>query len=243
MTNDYREIIYARYASQYMTEYLVYDQSRYDREAVSLQARLEHWLPADKDANILDVACGAGQFLYFLNKKGYVNVAGVDVSPEQVEISRNVCSNVVLTDALAYLTEHKNAFDLITGFDVIEHFHKSELFPILDAMHAALKPGGRLILQTPNAESPWGMKVRYGDLTHELAFEPSVLRRTLAAAGFVSYEARECGPFVHGFKSFIRCGIWQILRQFLKLWNLAEVGNAGSGIYTRVFIAKADKPV
>lgn len=243
MTMDYREIIYSRYTSQYMAEYLVFDQSRYEKEAVSLQNRLEQWLPADKDANILDVACGAGQFLYFLNKKGYVNVAGVDVSPEQVEISRNVCSNVVLTDALAYLTEHKNAFDLITGFDVIEHFHKSELFPILDAMHAALKPGGRLILQTPNAESPWGMKVRYGDLTHELAFEPSVLRRTLAAAGFFSYEARECGPFVHGFKSFIRCGVWQILRQFLKLWNLAEVGNAGSGIYTRVFIAKADKPV
>jgi 2-polyprenyl-3-methyl-5-hydroxy-6-metoxy-1,4-benzoquinol methylase len=243
MTNNYREIIYARYTSQYMTEYLVFDQSRYDREAVSLQKRLEKWLPADKTANILDVACGAGQFLYFLNKKGYINVAGVDVSPEQVEISRKVCSNVVLTDALVYLTEHKNTFDLITGFDVIEHFQKSELFPMLDALHGALKPGGRLILQTPNAESPWGMKVRYGDLTHELAFEPTVLKRTLAAAGFDFYEARECGPYAHGFISFVRCCVWQTFRQFLKLWNLAEVGNAGSGIYTRVFVAKADKRV
>ena len=40
-------------------------------------------------------------------------------------------------------------------------------------MCRALKPGGRWILHTANAESPFYGRVRYGDITHEQAFTQS----------------------------------------------------------------------
>jgi hypothetical protein len=34
-----------------------------------------------------------------------------------------------------------------------------------------------------------------------------------------------------------------VIHATLALWNLAETGSVGSGIYTRVFVASALKPV
>jgi hypothetical protein len=84
--------------------------------------------------------------------------------------------------------------------------------------------------------------VRYGDLTHELAFDPTNLQSVLSIAGFDAFKARECGPYIHGAISLVRWSLWRLIAMGLRLWNLAETGSIGSGVYTRVFIAKADKP-
>jgi hypothetical protein len=39
----------------------------------------------------------------------------------------------------------------------------------------------------------------------------------------------------------LRAGIWQGFRLGFKIWNLAEVGGTGSGIFTRVFLISAVK--
>jgi len=83
---------------------------------------------------------------------------------------------------------------LITGFDIVEHFYKDEVLRFLDAAFAALKPGGRLILQTANADGPWGAQHRYGDFTHEVGFNTNSLGRLLRLTGFESVASRECGP-------------------------------------------------
>ncbi|HEX8903434.1 MAG TPA: hypothetical protein VF771_01190, partial [Longimicrobiaceae bacterium] len=103
-------------------------------------------------------------------------------------------------------------------------------------------PGGRLVLQTPNAASPWGLMIRYGDLTHELAFEPRSLAYALRHAGLRDVEIRECGPYVHGLRSLVRVGVWWLIRAGLRVWNLAETGSDQGGVYTRVFTAAALKP-
>ena len=123
------------------------------------------------------------------------------------------------------------------------HFYKDEVLRFLDACNNALKPGGRLVLQTPNADSPWGMSIRHGDFTHEVGFNPNALTRLLSLTGFQAIESRETGPIPlgHSIKSTIRFFIWQIIRAGLKLWNLAETGSAGSGIFTRVFLIAGKK--
>jgi hypothetical protein len=64
----------------------------------------------------------------------------------------------------------------------------------LAASFAALKPGGRLVLQTPNADSPFGVAMRYSDFTHEICFNPNALARLLALHGFGAIEVRELAP-------------------------------------------------
>lgn len=58
-------------------------------------------------------------------------------------------------------------------------------------------------------------------------------------AGFGDFEVRACGPVVHGAVSLIRRLLWIVIRAGLALWNLAETGSRGSGVYTRVFLARA----
>lgn len=241
--HPYRNRIYPTYTSLHSPEVHERKQADLEYTARPLIAGLRGWLPANKDAACLDVACGAGALLFALRQAGYNTLYGVDYSIEQAANAKLVCEHVEQGDAIAYLTQNKEKFDIITAYDIIEHFDKAEIFTFVDALFGSLKPGGRLIVQTPNADSPWFGTVRYGDFTHELAFTPQSLSLILKVAGFSQFESRECRPFVHGLKSGLRAILWRCLRGTLTAWNLIETGSIGSGIYTRVFIAKADKPI
>lgn len=240
---SYRKRIYPRYTSNRMPAFLMYSELDYARAAKPILHRLRGWLPAERKSHCLDVACGVGQLLYALKTAGYTNLCGVDISPEQVAAAKRVWSDVREADAISFLRSHTENFHFITCFDIVEHFAKDELFDFLDALYGALRPGGRVIFQTPNAESPWGLMLRYGDLTHELAFDPNSLSHALSLAGFNNFEVRGSGPYIHGMRSLVRWVMWRGISAGLRLWNLAETGSAGSGVYTRVFVAKADKPI
>lgn len=214
----------------------------YDADARSIASRLQGWLPARRDAVILDVGCGPGNVLYFLEKRGYTNLTGVDLSEEQIAQARAMVRTATLVVGdMHQLLDQDDQYDLIVGLDIIEHFTRQEGFALVERFARALKPGGRLILQTPNAESPWASNYRYSDLTHETMFSPRSLKYLLSTQGFTDFEVRESGPYVHGLKSTIRWGLWQAIRGGLKLWNLAETGTVGSGCYTRVMMATAVK--
>lgn len=235
---DYRSRIYERYASAFQGAASVFDVEAARRWSRAYRYYLRGWLPEHREARVLDIACGGGKLLQFYLDSGYTDVHGVDVSPEQVALARQVTANVTHANVLDYLAEHPCRFDLISGLDIIEHFRKEEVLTFLDLCHAALKPEGRLVLQTPNAESPWGAHQRYNDLTHELGFNPNALSRLLALVGFDGIEPRELGPVPFGYSvaSTLRWCVWQGIRVGLKVWNVAETGDAGTGVFTRVFL-------
>jgi 2-polyprenyl-3-methyl-5-hydroxy-6-metoxy-1,4-benzoquinol methylase len=242
---DYRARIYERYASGFQSAPSVFDIDSARRWGRAYRYYLRDWLPRDPDARIVDVACGGGRLLQFYVDAGYRNGWGVDVSPEQVMLSRQVTPNVIEENALSFLANQSSDFDLISGLDIIEHFCKPEVLEFLDLCFGRLKPGGRLILQTPNAESPWGTHHRYNDLTHELAFNPNSISRLLTLVGFESVEAREVGPVPWGYgaRSSFRWLGWQAIRAALKFWNLVETGSSGSGVFSRVFLITAKRPI
>ena len=61
--------------------------------------------------------------------------------------------------------------------------------------------------------------------------------------GFNDIEPREAGPVPWGYSiaSTLRAGVWRMFRVVFKVWNLAELGSAGSGIFTRVFLISGVK--
>jgi 2-polyprenyl-3-methyl-5-hydroxy-6-metoxy-1,4-benzoquinol methylase len=236
---DYRQRIYERYASVFKAGSATIDEAAIDRWGGAYDAYLAGWLPASPDAVVLDVACGPGWLLRFFAKRGYRDVHGVDVSSEQVELARRHCAQVEAGHLIPYLHARPGRFDLLTGFDIVEHLDKDEVLDFLDACHGALRPGGRLVLQTPNADSPFAGTVRYGDFTHETCFTPALLGQLLALTGFGDPEYRETRPVARGAPSLVRAALWRCLRQLLRLWNLVETGNAGSGVLTRVFLVSA----
>jgi cyclopropane fatty-acyl-phospholipid synthase-like methyltransferase len=187
---------------------------------------------------LVDAACGGGRLLHFFREQGYSHVSGVDISADQIALARQTSTEVTEGDAIAFLEARHGQFDLIAGLDIVEHFQKPEVLRFLDACHGALRSRGRLILQTPNADSPWGMMHRYNDFTHEVAFNPNALSRLMRLVGFGNIETREVGPIPFGYSvaSTVRYLIWQSIRAAMKVWNVAETGSPGSGVFTRVFL-------
>ena len=242
MTLEYRNRFYDKYVSQQVRP-AGRDLTRADYAlwAQGAAQRFAGWLPTDRSVPILDVGCGAGNFLFTLQRLDYTDLTGVDFSPEQVTLARQWCpdARIIEGDVFDVLKNNQGNFSLISGLDIIEHFRKDEVLPFLELVHAALRPGGRLILQTPNAASPWMGSVAYSDFTHEWFYSPRGLDRILSLAGFSKYECRESGPFFHGFKSLLRTLLWRVVRSGLRLYDLIETGGDNGGVYTRVFVATA----
>lgn len=240
---DYRARIYERYASDWQDAAPEFDESGSRRWGKAYRYYLRGWLPDYKEARIVDLACGGGRLLYFLKMQNFTNVRGVDISKEQVQLARQVVPDVIEADVIKFLERHRDTFDLIIGLDIVEHFKKPEVLNFLDACYAALRYNGRLILQTSNADSPWGTMHRYNDFTHELSFGPNSLGRLLRLSGFGEIVARETGPVPLGYSlvSTMRYAVWRAIRTSFKIWRLAEMGDMGSGVFTQIFLISGVK--
>jgi len=239
----YRKTLFEDYADSFKNDTGRFDHSAAEKWEPCLAYYLKNWLRAEKDAHIIDLGCGDGRIIYLLQRMGYTNVVGVDISESQLRIARQVSNRVVNADVLEYLTNTSKKYDLILSLDLIEHLTKDEVLKFLDLCKARLNTSGRLILQTPNASSPFFGDVRYGDFTHELCFTPKLLSQLVSRAGFADIECRETGPVPAGysFRSSIRYVLWQLIRMFFCLVQMTETGGCGQRIYTRVFLMSAVK--
>jgi 2-polyprenyl-3-methyl-5-hydroxy-6-metoxy-1,4-benzoquinol methylase len=148
----------------------------------------EEWyyncLPKEKTARILDIGCGDGKFLFYLTKKGYRNIEGLELSAQQAnEARKNVnCPIHAVDDTQNFLFKKSNTYQLVTLNDVLEHIPKRKVVKFLQAVHDALKPGGNVIVNVPQASGFTGLFCRYNDFTHETLFTELSLRQVLCSA-------------------------------------------------------------
>lgn len=123
----------------------------------------EHILPSTKPSSrILELACGPAPFIYLLKQQGYNQLIGIDTSPEQVALAHAIGleQEVLQGDIYTFLDDTEiESFDIILMFDILEHFHPSEQFEIMDKVFARLKSGGKCILHVPNGGGIFGMRV------------------------------------------------------------------------------------
>ncbi len=101
--------------------------------------------PQNKEINILDIGCGWGSWLYSLIKYGYHNIDAIDIINKCIEFVKNKFGiNAYCVDIFETI---KN-YDVITAFDVIEHFHKQEIISITKMIYDSLNSGGVFYLQS-----------------------------------------------------------------------------------------------
>lgn len=176
---------------------------------------------------------------------GYSNIRGVDISLEQVAAANaSGLENIEEQDlfaALEALGDH--SMDTIISIDVVEHLARPDFIALADAVHRALKPGGRWIIHTVNAESPYSGRIRYGDLTHELAYTRASIAQGLRVAGFSGpISCRDSDAPPHGIASLVRWIIWKVLRAGMVVRLGAEIGgDARNAVLTQNLIAVAIK--
>lgn len=186
-------------------------------------------LPAQTDARIVDLGCGNGCYLYHAKLYGYTNLLGVDTSAEQVALAHQIGLTEVCQQTIdSFLATYRQPTDLVLLMDVLEHLTLAETLALLDAVYALLKPGGRVLIHVPNAEGIFGMRIRYGDLTHEQCFTPSSMRQLLQTVGFRQLVCYEDKPVVFGPVSLVRRAIWELTTLRYRLMLLAETATRGA---------------
>lgn len=243
LETNYRGRLYDSYLSTHFGAIHHLSQSSLERERHVWRDYFGALLPADKTARMADLGCGYGSFLYFLREEGYRNIAGVDVSAEQVDWARKLgIPNIVQDDCGRFLEGCRQEFDCLTALDLLEHLTKEETLSLLHAAHSALKPGGLLIVKVPNADGPFGGKILYSDFTHEQAFTPSSIRQALTASGFERVEVYPEGPRMHGLISAARWLAWKGICLLLLLYLAVETGQIRGHVLTQNLIAVARKP-
>lgn len=108
------------------------------------------WLKCSENAHLLDVGCGNGSFLVQMRQLGW-DVTGIEPDKDAVSVARQKHRLNVFNGSL---DDHKfpdKHFDAITLNHVIEH--AIDPMGLLMECRRILKPGGQLVLVTPNIKS------------------------------------------------------------------------------------------
>lgn len=193
-----------------------------------IASQLASCLPEDRSIAVLDVGCGYGFALNALKILGFKNVEGVELSAQQAERARNSGFRVhVVEDTAIWLAGRVGSYAVVLLRDVLEHLPTSQQIPLLRSIHASLQPGGRLIVQVPNANAILAARWRYNDFTHYSSFTEHSLYFVLRNAGFEDIQiSSEKGL---GLRPSLR--VWRResrtrLRKYLIRWCWLQVYKA-----------------
>lgn len=162
----------------------------------------------ERRVDVLDAGCGTGLAAPILRPFAQ-RLDGVDLSAAMVEKARRrgLYDSLAVGELEAHLRDHAGAYDLVAAADVLVYFGALE--GVMDAVHAALRPGGLFAFTVERDEEcgsyRLGVKNRY-------AHSPDYITRVAGAAGFrpavldAVSTRREAGEDVPGLVVVLRRG-------------------------------------
>lgn len=159
---------------------VVYDEKvrPYTRYPLQLCNYLFQRFNMKKGDELLDVGCGRGDFLRGFKDLGLV-AQGLDIEKSHSPILEDIelrCANFE-SEPFPF---DSDMFDVVFSKSVIEHLFNPENF--MRESYRVLKPGGRIILMTPDWISQ--MKIFFDDHTHRQPYTVASVKDILNIFGF-----------------------------------------------------------
>lgn len=162
-------------------------EDKYRGSRQEIQKRLEVYLPfvmplarTFPQAQAIDLGCGRGEWLELL--AGHkVPAHGIDLDQGMLDACADLGLQVYTSDAIEHLEKQASeSAVVITAFHLVEHLGFESLRQLVFEAQRVLKPGGLLIMETPNPENiAVATKSFYLDPSHERPI-PSELLSFLA---------------------------------------------------------------
>jgi SAM-dependent methyltransferase len=182
----------------YPQNYAPHAGSALPSDPASLARRVLRWLRGTgiprpvratlgSTSRVLDVGCGAGEFLSQIQRETGCSVAGLDLSEAAAKRASEVLGTDVFCGTLADAPWAPGSFDLITAWWSLEHMPDPER--ALMKVHELLKPGGHALIAVPNSRSVVAklFRGRWYHLDcprHYHLWTPASLRRLLERTNF-----------------------------------------------------------
>ena len=146
---------------------------------------------------ILDAGCGSGVLADRLAADPHIRVLGIDANAAAIDFARHQFRRPNLEFRRGFLHELElphESIDKIAFLEVIEHLHVEQARTVLSAFHRLLRPGGRVVITTPNARSLWPviewaldhlrLVPHLADDQHVALYDPGSLIRLGESLGF-----------------------------------------------------------
>jgi 2-polyprenyl-3-methyl-5-hydroxy-6-metoxy-1,4-benzoquinol methylase len=146
---------------------------------------------------VLDVGCSSGYLAQPLSERGNT-IVGIELDPAAAREAERFCDRVLVGDVETMdLAFEPGSFDVVLCGDVVEHLR--DPVAALGRLRPLLKPGGRLVLSTPNVAN-WAIRLsllggrwRYTDRgildrSHTHLFTRATVVEALRDAGYERIE-------------------------------------------------------
>ena len=202
---------------QLYTSYYTHGSAEYDDTAISLDAfhtrgkkrvikamlaRLLPWRRAQfqtdlyhlqgmKPGRVLEVGCGSGEFLLAAAQAGW-DANGIDFDERAIATAAKLPGVNAIVSDLAGAGYPPKSFDALVMNNVIEHLPRPAA--VFDECFRVLRPGGRLVMITPNLASlghqTFGPDWRGLEVPRHLCiYTNTAIRRLARQAGFAKARA------------------------------------------------------
>ncbi|PRY92817.1 O-antigen chain-terminating methyltransferase [Hasllibacter halocynthiae] len=169
-------------------------EARFRGDRATILTRLEVYRPfiaplAERgDARALDLGCGRGEWLELLGRWG-VEARGVDLDAGMLTEAKERGLSVAREDAVQALRAVPDRdLAIVSAFHLAEHLPFDVLRALVAEALRALRPGGLLILETPNPENlQVGLVNFHLDATHVRPLPPVLTGFLVEHAGFTRH--------------------------------------------------------
>jgi SAM-dependent methyltransferase len=141
---------------------------------------------------VFDLGCGDGDFLALLIERGIEGI-GVDSDEKAFAAAQALGLPVIQQDVFTFLHQQESAcVDGIFCAHLVEHLPYPKVIELVQESFRVLRPGGRIILATPNVRSLFShLEMFYMHFGHVSFYHPKLLCFFLQHAGFQQCEEGE----------------------------------------------------
>ena len=183
--NKTLDLVKLKFYNEWLYTAHIYDEGESGfHKQITTQVVKEYIDPLNlpKDAVVLDLGCGPGYFLDEMKERGYTNLTGITLSPEDIKLCESKGHKIKPYD-LSFLPQSDGYYDESIDLIFLRHALEHSPYPIFSLMeyNRILKQNGKIYIEVP---APDCDRKHEFNLNHYSIFGHNQLAALIQRTGF-----------------------------------------------------------